>query len=415
MRSVADADFVRRQNRGLVLAALRRDGPMSRTQLAGATGLSQASISTIGGDLIQQQVLVDRDDAAAVSAAKARGRPAVQVMFNRHACHAVIVELDVNRARFSLVDYAGTLVDRVETPVTPTLFQEIRPAIFLREQVDRLCERNRDADLTLRRIAISVQGILDQDADALKWSPIAHMSGESITRPLRAAFGIEVSLQKRGRLLAEGARWLYPELRDLSIATVFIGSTVAMGMSFPGRTRGAGDEGATEFGHMNHIPDGARCRCGMRGCVEAYAADYGVLRAAYGVPDQAAPAASVPGAAYRELVRLGQTGRRNVIHAFNLAGRAIGYGLGRLISIAPPAHVVIVGPGATAFELMRAEIDAALAASLVCRINGPPAITVHHDEREPIFQGMLIETLAELDKTHFSNFSSDNRSSQRQE
>jgi predicted NBD/HSP70 family sugar kinase len=160
---------------------------------------------------------------------------------------------------------------------------------------------------------------------------------------------------------------------------------------------------------MNHLPDGALCRCGMKGCIEAYAADYGVLRTAYGVPEQAMPAAAVPAAAYQELVHLGQTGRRNVVHAFNVAGRAIGYGLARLMTIAPPAHVLIVGPGASAYSLMRAEIEAALAASLVCRVNGAPAITVHHDEREPIYQGMLISTLNELDQHIFAALGPDTR------
>ena len=41
------------------------------------------------------------------------------------------------------------------------------------------------------------------------------------------------------------------------------------------------------------LPDGALCRCGMRGCIEAYAADYGILRAAYSVPDSTPPAASI--------------------------------------------------------------------------------------------------------------------------
>lgn len=50
------------------------------------------------------------------------------------------------------------------------------------------------------------------------------------------------------------------------IATVFIGSTVAMGLSAANRRLGRGEVGATEFGHMNHVPGGARCRCGMRGC-----------------------------------------------------------------------------------------------------------------------------------------------------
>lgn len=373
---------------------------MSRTQLALATGLSNASITAIGGELISQNVLVDAGEAA--PNAKSRGRPAMQVKFNRHACHVAIVELDVNRARTSLVDYAGTLVDRIESPVTPPLFAETRPSSFLRERIDRLLERNPEAGAALRRISISVQGILDRSGDRLKWSPIPHMQGESIVSPLQQAFGCEVSLTKRGRLLAEGTRLLYPDLRNLAIATVFIGSTVAMGMSLPDRVAALGEEGATEFGHMNHLPDGARCRCGMRGCIEAYAADYGVLRTAYGVPEQAMPAASVPPAAYQELIHLGHGGRRNVVHAFNVAGRAIGYGLARLMTIAPPAHVVIVGPGAGAYELMRQEISGALAASLVCRINGEPSITVHHDEREPIFQGLVMSTLSDLDQQHFA-------------
>ena len=135
------------------------------------------------------------------------------------------------------------------------------------------------------------------------------------------------------------------------------------------------------------------------------------LRNAYGVPDQVAPASSVPTAAYQELVHLAQTGRRNAIHAFNLAGRAIGFGLSRLMTVANPAHVVITGPGANAFELMRSEIDLALKDSLVARINGAPSITVQHDEREPIFQGMLLSTLSDIDQSFFAPATPDNRSS----
>jgi predicted NBD/HSP70 family sugar kinase len=293
--------------------------------------------------------------------------------------------------------------------VTPLLFADIPPALFLRERIDRLRQRNPAADATLKRIDISAQGILDRSGDRLKWSPIAQMSGESIVAPLQQAFGVTVSLNKRGRLLAEGARALYPALGGRSLAAVFIGSTVAMGLSFADRGAASGEEGGTEFGHMNHLPDGARCRCGAKGCVEAYAADYGVLRSAYGVPDQAMPAASVPPAAYQELVHLGESGRRNAVHAFNVAGRAIGYGLARLMTIAPPAHILIVGPGASAYGLMRTEIEAALGASLVCRVNGAPSVTVHHDEREPIYQGMLLSTLSALDDAYVPPSPADHR------
>src|SRR5690606_28079479 len=53
-RGVADTEMIRRQNRDLVLDALRRHGPLSRTEIAMRTGLSNASLTAIGSQLIAQ-------------------------------------------------------------------------------------------------------------------------------------------------------------------------------------------------------------------------------------------------------------------------------------------------------------------------------------------------------------------------
>ena len=68
-----------------------------------------------------------------------------------------------------------------------------------------------------------------------------------------------------------------------------------------------------------------------------------------------------------------------------------------MLALFDPTHIVIVGPGARAFPLMKAEIDAALAGSLVGRISGLPQVRILRDESEPIFQGLAAETLRELD------------------
>lgn len=399
-RFVSDSDSVRRQNRGLVLNALRVHGPLSRTLLAAQTGLSHASMTAITQDLLAQDIVVELVDAK--PDAKARGRPAVRVGFNRTAGYAALLEIEVNRARLSLIDYGGTLVDRIDLPMAPTLFASIAPAEFLRGRIEQLRTRNPIEARSLRRIAISVQGILDRDGRSLKWSPIAHLAGTSFADELSAAFGLPVTLYKRGRLLAEGTRWLNPELHDTSVATVFVGSTVAMGMTFPGDILGRGGEGATEFGHMNHTPNGALCRCGMRGCIEAYASDYGVLRTAYSVPETTTPAPSVPPQQYDDLIQRAETGDRRAAHAFNIAGRAIGFGLSRMMAVFDPAHILIVGPGARSLGLMRGEIEAALAGALVCRVNGLPKLVAYRDEKEPIFRGLLMKTLNEIDQTEFA-------------
>lgn len=399
-RTVSDSDSVRRQNRGLVLSALRVQGAQSRTALASITGLSHASMTAIMSDLLVQglvsEVAADRVDG------RSRGRPATLVHFARNVAHLALFEIDVNRARLSLVDYGGVLVDRIETALTPDTFAYQKPTDFLSERLTALLIRTPQAALSLRRVAISVQGILQRDGQGLRWSPIPHLAGTSFVSELSEKRNLPVTLHKRGVLLAEGARWLDPSLHDASVATVFIGSTVAMGVTFRGQIMGRGDEGATEFGHMNHLPNGALCRCGMRGCIEAYAADYAVLRTAYSVPETAPPAAAVPGQQYEMLMQRAEAGDRAAKHAFNVAGRAVGYGISRMLAIYDPSHILIVGPGARALELMRGEFDQAIGNSLVGKINGLPKIIAHRDETEPVFRGLLMKTLNDIDQLDFA-------------
>ena len=408
-RSVGDSDSVRRQNRGLLLGALRAGGPQSRTALATLTGLSHASVTAIMQDLLAQGLVEEMSAAAGREDTRSRGRPAILVGFQRHAVYAALFEIDVNRARLSLVDYSGILVDRIESDITPTTFKTKTPEDFLAERVKSLMERTPEAGGALRRVAISVQGILDREGGGLKWSPIAGLAGTNMVASLQNLLELPVSLHKRGRLLAEGTRWLDPELLDASVATVFVGSTVAMGLSLHGQITGRGEDGATEFGHMNHIPNGALCRCGMRGCIEAYAADYGVLRTAYSVPETAAPAPAVPAQQYEALIQRAEMGDRAATHGFNLAGRAIGYGLSRMLAMFDPSHILIVGPGARALGLMRSEIEGALKTSLICKINGLPDIRAHSDEKEPIFRGLMMKTLSDIDQNTFAGMPSAER------
>ena len=401
MRLVSDSESIRRDNRALVLGALRNRGPQTRTQLTAETGLSSASVTAITQDMLAQGLLVDLPGEGRPDL-RVRGRPAINLGFNRHFASLCLVEIDVSRARLSLVDYGGTLIDRIESNLSPAFFREHDPGQWLGDRIALLGERNPDEFGALRRIAISVQGILDPIAQSLRWSPIVGLAGKTFASTLADRFRAPVGLTKRGRLLAEGTRWLDPDLREASLATIFVGSTVAMGLSSAGSVLGRNNEGATEFGHMNHAPGGALCRCGMHGCIEAYASDYGVLRTAYSVPYSTPPAAHVPPAEYDELIRRAQRGDRNARHAFNVAGQALGFGIARLLSVTDPSHIFIAGPGAHALDLMRAEIDAALAQCFVGRVSGLPVVRALADESEPIFTGLMMQSLAELDQSEFA-------------
>lgn len=402
VRGVADTEMIRRQNRELILDALRRAGPLSRSEIAAETGLSNATLTAIAAEFVAQGVLIDHE--AQTSESKGRGRPGVKLTHNRSAAFVLLVELDVTRCRLSLLDYGGILVDRVESPVTPTTFAETPAAHYLAERIQLIYARNADAADKLFTVAISVQGILSPQGMGLKWSPIANFAGVDIVTPLQERFPLTVRLYKRGRLMADGMRWIEPTLADKTIATVFIGSTVGMGLTFADGDRLSGDIG-TEFGHMIHMPDGALCRCGARGCIEAYAADYGILRSAYSVPPHTPPAHAVPPGDFQQINAKARMGDRNALHAFNLAGRAVGYGLNRLMSLFDIDRIIVLGPGTAVYDLMQPDIEESATASLMGRLNGLPPVTLVADASEPIYRGLLMKALTELDSHVFATMS----------
>ncbi len=399
-RVVSDTDTIRRQNRGLALDVLRRSGPLARTTIAAKTGLSHATVTAITTDLVNQGILTDLNEPA--NDLRTRGRPAVRLGHQRNAAFALLFEIEVNRARCSLVDYGGVLVDRIESPLGPDSFTTVRPAVFLAGMAERIRQRNPAQAAHIINASASVQGILNRTRTGLTWSPIKDIAGENLSEAIVAETGIRMTLYKRGGLLAEGTRLLFPELHNTNVATVFVGATVAMGMSFHGRDVPHSEDTSTNFGHMIHIPDGPLCRCGSRGCIEAYAADYGVLRTAYSVPDSKPPAPAVHHHHYVELIHDARRGKAHAKRAFELAGSAIGFGINRLMTVFDISHVVIVGPGAEALPLMQDKMASAISASLVGRVHGVPEILTHRDESEPIFHGLRAKALNEIDQNIFA-------------
>ena len=73
---------------------------------------------------------------------------------------------------------------------------------------------------------------------------------------------------------------------------------------------------------MNHLPDGPLCRCGRRGCLEAFSADYGIMRLANDRRESDFDVhAAVLDDDMRELELAAQAGESVALNAFNRPGR----------------------------------------------------------------------------------------------
>ncbi len=112
MREKADSDLVRRQNRLLLLDALRQHGPLARVELGRHTGLSPASITSISSQLISDGILQEVADHDTPVVPMRRGRPLTQLGINPKSAHVAAVKISIDGIEMALADARGTIISR---------------------------------------------------------------------------------------------------------------------------------------------------------------------------------------------------------------------------------------------------------------------------------------------------------------
>ncbi len=403
MNSKADSDLVRRQNRHLLLEALRFHGPAPRVELGRLTSLSPATITSITTQLLEESYLREADVQTEKPDATRRGRPTVALELNPAAAMVLALKISIDRFEIALSDYAGTILARhTEKPSTYAMDRQDVAPLAARHVLTFLASQNIAPD-QIRKLGIAVQGAAGSQTGHLAWSPAFIARDIPLVQPITDLTGIACSLANDANMIAEGlmAREHYQYKGDAAV--VFMGYGVGMGLVIDGKAYHGATGAAAEFGHMNHVPGGALCRCGKAGCLEAYASDYGILRAAEDLsPQTPPPSHAVDADVMRSLEAAARRGDAKAKAAYDTAGRAIGYGLARLIALLNPDRIVISGPGTAAFDLMVGAMHQALEEGVVAELRQNitiEAIPINHDM---IITGTIQALLHELDRDVFA-------------
>jgi predicted NBD/HSP70 family sugar kinase len=129
-------------------------------------------------------------------------------------------------------------------------------------------------------------------------------------------------------------------LADFAVVTIEHG--VGMGLVLNHRLyRGAMGQGM-EFGHTKVQLDGALCRCGQRGCLEAYVADYALGREASTALNWGNRAGS-PHVLLESLYEQAKAGNAAARAIFDRAGRYLAVGLANIVNLFDPRLIVLSG------------------------------------------------------------------------
>jgi predicted NBD/HSP70 family sugar kinase len=393
-------DDLRRRNRAMVIAAVRRAGQPSRTEIASATGLSHSTISAISADLIAEGILAEAKGGE--QAAARRGRPQVGIAQNPKAATVVVAVLSLNDLSAAVIDYAGGLVAEEQRRLSTAAMSRDELVSELVAMLRRLTAGRSAGHQKPLRIVLAIQGITDAAARVMLWSPITPHQDIPFADVLEHELGIPTTVENDCNMMAVALRWRDPGRYRNDFLAILLSHGIGMGLVLKGELFTGTQSSGGEFGHMIHRPGGALCRCGRRGCVEAYAGDYAIWRNAQNKSEYSEPEDGIGPADMQAVAERARASEGPEREAYRKAGTAIGYGIGSLFALIDPAPIAFVGGGAACFDLLEGSIRAAIAETAGGRHSGAISFDTVEDELPLIRQGCAMRALTFVDQEIFA-------------
>lgn len=327
---------VRRHNLALVLDHLCDQGPRSRAAIAQDTGLTKATVSRLVLELADRGLVREADVVQGQS-----GRPATLVEAADDRVVALGLEIDVDHLRVCAVDLNGrahhTRVEAVDNRSVEPRRSITRLAALATDVLDVLDAEGRVAV----GASVAVPGLVRDGnvlvAPNLGWQEVALT--ELLQRRLGGRAGpLRVDNEANLAALAEA----HAEHHDFE-TFIFVSAGVGVGAGVVIDNdvfRGAHGFGG-EFGHFVVDPEGRRCACGNRGCIETIVGKDHLLRATgHRVRRGAAPGDE---RWLDRLVAALSAGDAEARAALDHLGQALAGGLASTVSLFDPEAVVLGG------------------------------------------------------------------------
>ncbi len=371
---LADPLSLQKPLRQRIFEHVRANGNAARADISRALGVSPGSATTLTADLIRAGLL---REVAQPAREQGRGRPPVALEIVPEAGYVIGIKLGDEQHSAALADFAGNMI----ACETRAVSLSSRPLTRVLDEVEELTTRLLDgvgmALTDVQGIGIGMAGIIDHTGGRVHWSPLLDARDQEFGAAFAARFGLPVYLENDANMLTLAELW-FGSGRDLTdFAVVTIENGVGMGLVLNNQLyRGSFGMGL-ELGHTKVQLDGALCRCGQRGCLEAYLADYALVR-------EAATALNLPGEDSRSVRSMSQalydaaeTGDEAARRIFQRAGRYLSVGLSNVVHLFDPALIILSGERSK-YDFMYAEdVVADVQALTLSRGQMPCEVKIH--------------------------------------
>lgn len=349
-------------NRLKVLKAIRRSGPLARTELPQLTGLSGATITQLTGDLLARGLVCERKDTP-TAPGRRPGRPRTFLQVDAEAGIVVGASLlEVGRLAINFVDLGGALRHSVTLSVGPHVSIEAM-AHDLAAALETAIEASPYPSGAVLRVGLSLPAVIDSGTGCVHFLTTFPI-GEPVPFAdiVATRLGVPVTIENDVTCMARAEHW-FGRATDLDTFTlVQVGFIIGSADYTDGLPTGYAGGLNVELGHVKIAagPEAIACYCGGRGCLSAYASMYGILEKAGALRDQPfPPTLSLPALFEDHMARAtnGDPAARALVEE---SAFLIGMTLANVITASNPGNVLVAVDNPTFLAAIEAPLLQAL-------------------------------------------------------
>ncbi|HEX3982065.1 MAG TPA: ROK family transcriptional regulator [Acidisoma sp.] len=267
-------------NRRVVLEAVRRNGPITRADLARLTGLTAQAVSNISLELAEVGLI--REGALRRGQ---RGQPATEISLNPEGGYAVGLSLGHRALSGVLVNLAGTVLATESRDVAKRMPPLERLTEEMEAVVHALLMRAGLPRDRLWGVGCGLPGLVRDGVLSVETSSTTERLHYPLADVLGRQLDLPVFAENDARAAAIGERLYGIGRHARHFFYIHFGFGTGGGPIIAGEQYRGGSGGAGEIGHMIVKPGGRPCNCGNRGCLEQYVSLYAAAEAISG-PDR---------------------------------------------------------------------------------------------------------------------------------
>ena len=250
-------------------------------------------------------------------------------------------DLGGTQLKYGLMDEAGRLVLKSKAP-TPSTIEG------LMDLVARLWkDLKSQAPDSIRAAGFGFPGIYNlRDRRILQSPNYAELDDFDLYPEIGLVLDVPFLVDNDANMAAFG-EWAYGAGRGVSsLVLLTIGTGIGGGLILDGKLWQGSCGYAGEIGHIVVNPEGERCACGIRGCLEAEAAAPAIVRKYKAIAGRSGAVTA------EDIYKRAEAGEPAAIEAYAKAGYFLGIGLGMLINLLNPGKILLGGGVMTTGELL---------------------------------------------------------------